>query len=132
MNPFDPTILIAVAAGIGAALLSGFAAREARKRRRARRRVIEKPNSHYTSVLVRETETRHRWHGIALDRIHEINRGEVERLLARADAGGVEALRPNERVFLDHMTEIAGTRPRPEQRRESTGSLPPDLSHSPA
>jgi hypothetical protein len=102
--------------------------RRARTRARARRRVVEKPNSHYTAPGVIENETRHRWHDIALERVHEINRGEVVRLIARADAGGVDALRPNERAFLDQISRIAAEPP-----RESGGTGPmPRLTEQPA
>lgn len=94
---------------LAAVVLSSFAAaRAARARRRAKRRVVERPNSHYTSQLARESQTRHRWHTIALDRLHPINRDEVVRLLAKTEATSPEALRANERVFLDHMADLAG------------------------
>lgn len=98
---------------VAAAALLPALVRTVRSRTAARHRVVEKPNSHYTPELVRERETRNRWRDIALDRVHEINRVEVQRLLARVEALGAEALRPAERVFLDRMAEIAadGTQP---------------------
>lgn len=78
-----------------------------RQRRRAARRVREQPNSHYNPQAVQNLEARERWSGIELQRVHEINRGEVERLLIRADALGVEALKPRERQFLDVMLELS-------------------------
>lgn len=136
MSPLDPVILIL--AGLGLLSLAVFAAlavlRAVRARRRARRRVVEKPNSHYTSPVVRENETRNRWQNIALDRIHEINREEVVRLLAKAEISDGAALRANERAFLDYMVELAGTRPPPPppQPREKGKQLPPELRHRPA
>jgi hypothetical protein len=112
-------VSFAAVLGLTVALLRG-----ARARRRARRRVVEKPNSHYTAPLARNIQIRHRWHDIALDRVHEINRGEVVRLLAKADAVGVEALRASERTFLDQMAKIAPGRPDPAPR-EPTGPVPP-------
>lgn len=100
-------------------------------RRRAKRRVVEQPNSHYSSHLVRETEAKHRWHNMALERIHEINRAEVVRLLAKIEATGTEALRENERVFLDRMAELAGKRP-PVEPRDKGKQIAPDLRHRPA
>jgi hypothetical protein len=133
MRAFDSTLilplgLLAILAG---AALAIALARAARARRRARRRTVELPNSHYTSQLARAVETRHRWHGIALDKVHEINREEVLRLLAKVEALGVDALRPNERVFLDNMARLAGTRP-PEPHDKGTAPLSPDLRHRPA
>lgn len=77
-------------------------------RRRRSRRIVEAPNSHYASHLARETAARHRWHGMALDGVHEINREEVVRLLAKADMGSAQALNGKEREFLDYMAELAG------------------------
>lgn len=81
--------------------------KHSRARKRAERRVVEKPNSHYDPLAVQNMDTRERWSGIQLDRVHEINRGEVERLLDRADALGVDALKPRERQFLDVMLELS-------------------------
>lgn len=134
MRAFDPILLLPLgmlAVVAGTALVIALA-RSVRARRRARRRVVEKPNSHYASQLARAVETRHRWHGIDLSRIHEINRGEVERLLAKVEALGVDSLRPNERVFLDHMAKLAGTVPPPPEPREKSPPIAPDLRHRPA
>jgi hypothetical protein len=84
----------------------GFAAWYATKRRRraeATRRV-EAPNSHYSSVGVRERDDRERWGRIDLSHLHPINRDEVRRLLSVADGDGVGALSAKERVFLENMT----------------------------
>lgn len=133
MNVLDPVFIFPLA--LVALVVIGFAAaaiaRTVRVRRRAQRRVIEQPNSHYTSQIVREHEAKHRWENMALDRIHEINREEVVRLLAKVEATSVEALRPNERAFLDRMAELAGTVPPPE-RTEQTKGVTPDLRHRPA
>jgi hypothetical protein len=105
MSAFSPALLLAMLV-LG---LFGTVAlvRIGRTRRRATRRVVEQPNSHYTSQLVRETEARHRWYEIEVDRVHEINRGEVARLLVKVEVGGPEALRADERTFLDYMAELA-------------------------
>jgi hypothetical protein len=114
------------------AAVLGFAAGAVRvllARRRLRRRVVELPNSHYTSSLVRAAETRHRWHEMDLDRIHEINRGEVIRLLGIVDAAGVDALRPDERRFMETMSELFGRKSigerNAERDRESSNRPPP-------
>jgi len=134
MRAFDssPLLLLGMLAVVFGTALAIALARGVRARRRARRRVVELPNSYYASQLARAIETRHRWHGIDLDRVHEINRGEVERLIAKADALGVDALRPNERVFLDHMAKLAGTHTPPPEPRETTPPIAPDLRHRPA
>jgi hypothetical protein len=82
--------------------------RTLRARGRARGRVIEQPNSHYTPSAARGLASRQRWRGIQLDRVHEVNRGEVTQLLAKAEANGADALRPAEQTFLDAMVWLAG------------------------
>lgn len=105
--------------------------RAIRARNRARRRIVEQPNSHYTSPLVRNGETRHRWQNIDLNRIHEVNRGEVSRLLSKVEASGVESLREAERVFLDQVANISGSKP-PAAPRDAGPHLASDLRHRPA
>ena len=105
--------------------------RAIRARNRARRRIVEQPNSHYTSPLVRNGETRHRWQNIDLNRIHEVNRGEVSRLLSKVEASGVESLREAERVFLDQVANISGSKP-PAAPRDTGPHLASDLRHRPA
>lgn len=83
-------------------LLAAAVTRALRARQRAAR-TVEKPNSEYTWQAVREKEAIGRWHGIDLDSLHEINREEVQRLLAVAEATGADALRPAERRFLDAL-----------------------------
>lgn len=116
-------LLLGVAGLAAVIALVVVRARAARARRRATRRVVEEPNSHYTSHLARDVQAKHRWEGIALERVHEINRGEVVRLLARVEASGTEALRPNERAFLDQIAEIAPGPP-PPRPREPSAPLP--------
>lgn len=108
-------------------MLAAGVARVLRSRRRAKPRVVEPPNSHYSSQLVRDRETRHRWRNLTLDRLHEINREEVERLLAKIESSGLDSLRPNDRLFLDRMAELAGdappTRPDPPTDRPTAAGL---------
>lgn len=44
-----------------------------------------------------------RWKGIAIESLHELNREEVRRLLAKVTAHGAKALTDSEREFLDRM-----------------------------
>jgi hypothetical protein len=136
MSPLDPVFLFPLLLVV--LVLAGFTAvgigRVVRARRRASRRVKEQPNSFYTSAGVKHNEAKHRWHNMALDRIHEINREEVVRLIAKVEATSVEALRPNERAFLDRMAELAGTTPppAPPEPRDTAKPTPRDLRHRPA
>ena len=77
-----------------------------RMRRIAQRRRVELPNSHYASQLVRNQLDRERWGELERLRLHEVNREEVERLLALVDALGADALSSRERVFLDHLSSL--------------------------
>jgi hypothetical protein len=104
----DVSLLTWLLSAVAVLLIAVACIRFERRRRRHARRVVEMPNSHYTAATVHAIETRHRWHDMDLDRIHEINREEVVRLLQHVDAAGVEALRPNERRFLDTMANLFG------------------------
>jgi len=127
----DVSLAFVVVIVAAAALFTVALRRLIRVRARARRRIVEQPNSHYTSPLVRNGEIRHRWQNIDLDRIHEVNRGEVSRLLAKVEASGVESLRETERVFLDQVANIssAATQTAP---RDPGRHLASDLRHRPA
>lgn len=133
MSASNPDISLAfVVVVIAAAAFATIALRRAiRARGRERRRIIEQPNSHYTSPVVRNGETRHRWQSIDLDSIHEVNRGEVSRLLARVEASGVDSLREAERVFLDQVANVAAPKP-PAPPREPGRPMASDLRHRPA
>jgi membrane associated rhomboid family serine protease len=43
------------------------------------------------------------WRGIDTKSIHEVNRAEVDRILDKISANGVESLTPQERTFLSHF-----------------------------
>ena len=91
--------LLTFAGGTGA----GVWYRRWRRRRAEARRVVERPNSHFSSEHVRQRESRGRWGRIEVRRLHPLNRDEVERLLRVADHAGMGALSPKDRLFLDNM-----------------------------
>jgi membrane associated rhomboid family serine protease len=45
-----------------------------------------------------------RWKGISVSSLHELNRSEVERLIAKVERHGVPSLTKSEREFLDRMS----------------------------
>jgi membrane associated rhomboid family serine protease len=45
-----------------------------------------------------------RWKGISMQSLHELNRGEVERLIAKVERDGPASLSQSERDFLDRMS----------------------------
>jgi hypothetical protein len=94
-----PALVFLIAGGVGLRVWL----RQLRERRVAARRRVEAPNSHYSSVGVRQQEDRERWGHIEVQRLHPINRDEVDRLLAIVDADGVSILSSKERLFLDNM-----------------------------
>lgn len=95
-----PALLFLIAGGVGLRVWL----RRLRERRIAARRRVEAPNSHYSSLGVRQQEDRERWRRIDVDALHPLNREEVLRLLGIVDADGVGVLSSRERVFLDNMT----------------------------
>ena len=96
---------------VALSILSGIVARIGyvrwKRARIAARRVVEKPNSHYSSAIVKNQVDRERWGQVNLDLIHPVNREEVERLLAVADVQGPDALSNRERLFLENMTRLS-------------------------
>ena len=78
-----------------------------RQARIAARRIVEKPNSYYSSAIVKHQVDQERWRTVDLDRIHPVNREEVERLLAVAHVQGPQALSNRERLFLETMAELS-------------------------
>jgi len=74
--------------------------RHASKGRREFQRKVQQTRSTDGS----EGDTRKRWGAIDLASMHDLNRNEVEELLARLDRNGMRALSPEERQFLDRMS----------------------------
>lgn len=69
--------------------------------RRRNFHVKEKPSFHLPSG--KEPDPMTRWHGIPTDRLHEVNREEVEKLLAKIADKGIKTLTKAERDFLDRI-----------------------------
>ena len=47
-----------------------------------------------------------RWSRIQRDRLHEVNRAELDRIMEKIKVSGVESLTPEERVFLDRFSSV--------------------------
>ncbi len=91
---------------------------ERKKRLVAERRVVERPNSFYASKAVHNQEDEEWWRRIELERLHELNREYVERLLRQIDGAGVDTLTKDERAFMERMAKIDAP-PRPGVRPPS-------------
>jgi membrane associated rhomboid family serine protease len=72
-------------------------------RRGASRRAFQKKMAPQSSARVPDRVALARWKGISTANLHEINREEVERLLAKVDNDGSRSLTQAEREFLDRM-----------------------------
>jgi len=101
-----PIWVYAMVVGFLSAIGARIWYRRWRRARIAARRIVEKPNSFYSSAIVKNHVDRERWGTVKLDLIHPVNREEVERLLNLVDALGPDSLSPRERVFLDHLTTL--------------------------
>lgn len=71
--------------------------------RRRHRRVVKPQVRSQKASPVQDTEMVRRWEAIPRERLHEINREELEALLRKAKKVGVQALSSDERAFLDRM-----------------------------
>lgn len=78
-------------------------------------RTVEAPNSAHRSVYLEDVEAKERWRNLDLDRMHPVNREEVERTLEKLRATSIRALTDAERAFLDRMVEA--------ERRSIRGGL---------
>lgn len=93
--------------------------RKAKKAQRKRR--VEAPNSEYKSKYVLDLESKDRWENLDFSFLHEVNREEVEKVLAKLRATSVRALTTHEKAFLDRMVEAerrARTTQRKDERRD--------------
>ena len=79
---------------------------EREKRVVAERRIVERPNSSYASTAVHDQEDAEWWGRIQLERLHELNREYVERLLTQIDGAGVGTLTKDERAFMRRMADL--------------------------
>ena len=80
--------------------------------RRRRSQVAQQPTSKgkppglRKSPSTRDVDAVERWKAVPRERLHEINREELEALLKKIDQSGVKALTPNERAFLDRIADL--------------------------
>jgi membrane associated rhomboid family serine protease len=71
--------------------------------RGAGRRAFQRAMSPTPAAKVSDRSALSRWRTISVAELHQLNREEVERLLAKAESGGPGSLTKAEREFLDRM-----------------------------
>jgi hypothetical protein len=85
---------------------------------KAANRILERPNSYYSSKGVRDQEDTEWYDSIDLAKLHEVNRAEIERLIGQIKGAGIDSLRPSDRAFLERIADLdapdrKGDRPMP-------------------
>ncbi len=103
MTPFTTALLVVVLAqsvALGVLLRHRWPSKAANERR-----VAQTPTSGLEDAHTHDAEPRRRWEALDVTRLHEVNREEVEKVLAKTRAGGVKSLTPDERAFLDRMSD---------------------------
>ena len=70
---------------------------------RRHRRVVRRPARTRVAAEVVDADALRRWEAIPRERLHEINREELDLLLQKVRKAGARALTPEERAFLDRM-----------------------------
>ena len=99
------TKLLFILLGINLVALGAIWVLYRRIKRAQRKRRVEAPNSEYKSRYVLDLDSKERWEQLDLSRLHEVNREEAERLLAKLRVTNVRALSTQERAFLDRLVE---------------------------
>jgi hypothetical protein len=99
------TTLLIILLGINLTALAVVWVLYRRARKAQKKRRVEAPNSEHKSRYVMDLEARERWESLDLGHLHEVNREEVEKVLAKLRATSVRALTSQERAFLDRMVE---------------------------
>lgn len=96
-------LAVLLAVNVVALVIMTVLYRKAKKASKQRR--VEAPNSQYKSRYVEDLEDRDRWERTDLEKLHEVNREEFEKILAKVRATSVRALTTTERAFLDRMAD---------------------------
>lgn len=122
----DMTTLLFILLGLNTIAVAVVWVLYRRARRAQKRRRVEAPNSEYRSLYVMDLEAKDRWESLDLSLLHEVNREEMEKVLAKLRATNVRALSSTERAFLDRMVEAEDRARKTARRRGRQGdsSLP--------
>ena len=101
------TALLLALLAVETAALVALAVLYRKAKKAAKVRKVEGPNSQFKSPYVLDLEAQHRWEGMDLENLHEVNREEVVKLLEKVRSEGVRSLSTSEREFMDRMAEAA-------------------------
>lgn len=115
-------LLVLIALETVALVVVAVLYRKAKKANKTRR--VEAPNSAYKSQYVEDLEAKERWESMDLGRLHEVNREEVEKLLAKLRATSVRALTSHERAFLERMADAHDRAVEADRRKGGDGRRP--------
>lgn len=92
-----------------------------RARKAQKQRIVEAPNSQYKSQYVEDLESKERWERLDLSRLHEVNREEAEKVLAKLRTVSTRGLHTQERAFLDRLVEAERRQRKAELRARALG-----------
>ena len=115
------TLLLIVLLAVNLAALVMVSVLYRRSQRARRTRQVEAANSEYTSQYVRDLEAKQAWESLDRSILHEVNREEFERTLAKARTSSVRSLTAQERAFMDRMVEAVKRVTRTRTRKKSDG-----------
>ncbi len=73
--------------------------------KRRKQRVVRRPSARSRMPGIRDAEAIQNWEAIPRERLHEINREEVDYLLTKVKKMGVGSLTAEQRAFLDRMAK---------------------------
>jgi len=122
---FSTTVLLLALLAAETIALVVLAVLYRKEKKKPRLRRVEAPNSEFKSPYVENLEARDRWESMELERLHPVNREEVERLLEKVRAEGVADLPSSERDFLDRMARVASESREQRERGGRTPGRPP-------
>ncbi len=81
------------------------------EQQRGQTAAVAKRQPRYKATGAQEADVLERWNAIPRDQLHEINREELEALLAKADQAGIRALTNEDRAFLERMAKSVQAEP---------------------
>jgi hypothetical protein len=101
MSPVATALLVVV---IAQSVMLGVVLRLYLHARQLHEQATARPADPTALPQLVDLEARQRWEALDLSRLHELNREEVEKLLAKVRGTGVKSLTAAERAFLDRMS----------------------------